>query len=97
MGLFVSYGDMQGNTDNRQNVALYMRIEKKEFISSSKSKCRSTCGAVEMLLRIYFNTNQTQTRIMIMIVIWRKLNIIHQVNYLLRAKIHIQHYNHILH
>ena len=56
---------------------------------SYKPKCESPCGRKKMsLLRNYFCTNQTniQTGIMIMIVRWRKLNMIHQVNYLLIAK-----------
>ena len=35
MQLFVFYGDIQGNTDNRQNVSLYIRIKKKkEFFAT---------------------------------------------------------------
>ena len=64
MQLFVFYGDMQGNTDNRQNMALYIRIEKKKefFLLSCKPKCRNPCGRTKMsLLRNYLLTNQTNT------------------------------------
>ena len=40
MRLFVFYGDMQGNTDSRHNVALYIRIEKNKFFGKLQTKVK---------------------------------------------------------
>ena len=44
MRLFVFNGDMQGNTGNRQNVALYIRIEKKKENATQIAKYANETG-----------------------------------------------------
>lgn len=42
MLLFVFYGDIQGNTDNKHNVALYIQIEKKKvFFAKLQTKVQN--------------------------------------------------------
>ena len=80
MRLFVFYEDIQGNIDNRQNVALHIQIENRSANASAEErKCR--CYEI-----ISAQIKQTQTKIMIMVVRWRELNMIHQVNYLRTAR-----------
>lgn len=62
MQLFVLHEDKQCNTDNRQNLALYNRIEKKGniFAKLQTKVYRSPCGRKKMsLLQNYLRTNQT--------------------------------------
>ena len=88
MLLFVFYGDIQGNTDNKHNVALYIQIEKKKFLceaANQRAESRvegSKCPCYEIISAQF---KQTQTR-MIVIVRWKKFNMIHQVSYSLTAK-----------
>lgn len=89
MLLFVFYGDIQGNTDNKHNVALYIQIEKKKVFfceaanQSAESRVEgSKCPCYEIISAQF---KQTQTR-MIVIVRWKKFNMIHQVSYSLTAK-----------
>ena len=75
MQLFVLHEDKQYNTDNRQNLALYNRIEKKGIFSlSCKPKCIEArvegrkCRCYKI---ISAQIKRTKTRI-IMIVKWRE-------------------------
>ena len=50
--------NMQGNTENRRNVALKFG-KRRNFLLSCKPKCASPCGKRKMsLLRNYLRTNQ---------------------------------------
>ena len=53
--------NMQGNTENRQSVALKLR-KRRNLLLSCKPNCRSPCGKRKMsLLRNYLHTNQIST------------------------------------
>ena len=97
MRFFVSYGDIKAIQTVDKMWYNTCKLSNKNFFPSSKSKCKRTCGVKKiMLLQNYLHTNQTNTnKNNDNDVRWRKLNIIYQVNYLLRAKIHIHHYSHI--